>query len=293
MKHKMQHKAYPLWLSIPGILIYTVFFIVPIIAAFGYSFTNWNLNNMNQARWVGLNNFISLLQDEVFLRSICNTLLFAFFTTIFKTLMGLLLALLVVKKFPGNSLFRTLYYLPCVLSTMIVGLLFTAILKQDGLLNNMLTSMGMGGLTRDWLGSYGSAMTWIIIVEIWMWAGFSMFLFISGLQAIPKDCYESAQINGATSWQQFRYITLPLLAPSFTVVTTLNLTGGLKVFDLVYSLTGGGPGFDTQVLSTYVYRAFGMGQLGKSSAAAIMLSLLVVIIAFSLNRFLKSKEVET
>lgn len=293
MKHKMQHKAYPLWLSMPGILIYTVFFIVPIIAAFGYSFTNWNLNNMNQARWVGLNNFISLLQDEVFLRSICNTLLFAFFTTIFKTLMGLLLALLVVKKFPGNSLFRTLYYLPCVLSTMIVGLLFTAILKQDGLLNNMLTSMGMGSLTRDWLGSYGSAMTWIIIVEIWMWAGFSMFLFISGLQAIPNDCYESAQINGATSWQQFRYITLPLLAPSFTVVTTLNLTGGLKVFDLVYSLTGGGPGFDTQVLSTYVYRAFGMGQLGKSSAAAIMLSLLVVIIAFSLNRFLKSKEVET
>lgn len=293
MKHKMQHKAYPLWLSMPGILIYTVFFIVPIIAAFGYSFTNWNLNNMNQARWVGLNNFISLLQDEVFLRSICNTLLFAFFTTIFKTLVGLLLALLVVKKFPGNSLFRTLYYLPCVLSTMIVGLLFTAILKQDGLLNNMLTSMGMGGLARDWLGSYGSAMTWIIIVEIWMWAGFSMFLFISGLQAIPNDCYESAQINGATSWQQFRYITLPLLAPSFTVVTTLNLTGGLKVFDLVYSLTGGGPGFDTQVLSTYVYRAFGMGQLGKSSAAAIMLSMLVVIIAFSLNRFLKSKEVET
>lgn len=293
MKHKMQDKAYPLWLSIPGILIYTVFFIVPIIAAFGYSFTNWNLNNMNQARWVGLNNFISLLQDEVFLRSICNTLLFAFFTTIFKTLVGLLLALLVVKKFPGNSLFRTIYYLPCVLSTMIVGLLFTAILKQDGLLNNMLISMGMGSLARDWLGSYGSAMTWIIIVEIWMWAGFSMFLFISGLQAISNDCYESAQINGATSWQQFRYITLPLLAPSFTVVTTLNLTGGLKVFDLVYSLTGGGPGFDTQVLSTYVYRAFGMGQLGKSSAAAIMLSLLVVVIAFSLNRFLKSKEVET
>lgn len=293
MKRSAQDRTYPLWLTFPGIIVYTVFFILPIVAAFGYSFTNWNLDHMNNARWVGMNNFISLLKDEVFLRSIWNTLLFAFFTTICKTVVGLLLALLVVKKFPCNSVFRTLYYLPCVLSTMIVGLLFTAILRQDGLLNNILTSIGLSGLTRDWLGSYGSAMTWIIIVEIWMWAGFSMFLFISGLQAIPKEFYESAQIDGATGWEQFWKITMPLLAPSFTVVTTLNITGGLKVFDLVYSLTGGGPGFDTQVLSTYVYRAFGLGQLGKSSAAAIMLSLLIVVITFALNRFLKSKEVET
>lgn len=293
MKHKQQDRAYPLWLATPGLLIYTLFFVVPIITAFAYSFTNWNLDHMNRADWVGLYNFTSLLQDEVFLRSIGNTLLFALFTTVFKTLVGLLLALLVVNRFPGNSIFRTLYYLPCVLSTMIVGLLFTAILKQDGLLNNLLTGLGLENLTKDWLGSYGTAMVWIIVVEIWMWAGFSMFIFISGLQSISRDYYESAQLDGASAWQRFCYITLPLLAPSFTVVTTLNITGGLKVFDLVYALTGGGPGFDTQVLSTYVYRAFGLGQLGKSSAAAIMLSLLIVAITFALNRFLKSREVET
>ena len=293
MQSKSRDRSYPLWLSLPGLLIYTLFFIVPIVAAFAYSFTNWNLANMSRASFVGLYNFTSLLQDRIFLRSIGNTLLFAFFTTLFKTLIGLLLALLVVKKFPGNSLFRTLYYLPCVLSTMIVGLLFTAILRQDGLLNNLLAGLGLGGWSLDWLGSYGTAMTWIILVEIWMWAGFSMFIFISGLQAISQDYYESAQLDGATGWQQFRHITLPLLAPSFTVVFTLNITGGLKVFDIVYSLTGGGPGFDTQVLSTYVYRAFGMGQLGKSSAAAILLSLLVVTLTFLLNRFLKSREVET
>ncbi|WP_102050144.1 carbohydrate ABC transporter permease [Pygmaiobacter massiliensis] len=293
MKSKNQRTAYPLWLAGPGLLVYSLFFIVPIFTAFGYSFTNWNLDHMHIASWVGISNFVSLLKDEIFLRSIANTLIFALFTTFFKTLIGLLLALLVVKKFPGNSIFRTLFYLPCVLSTMIVGLLFTAILKQDGLLNNLLNSLGLSSLTRDWLGSYGSAMAWIIIVEIWMWAGFSMFIFISGLQAISKDYYESAQLEGATSWQQFRHITMPLLAPSFTVVTTLNITGGLKVFDLVYALTGGGPGFDTQVLSTYVYRAFSMGQLGRSSAAAILLSILVVAITFLLNRFLKSREVET
>jgi len=176
---------------------------------------------------------------------------------------------------------------------MIVGLLFTGILKQDGLLNNGLNALGMSGFAKDWLGQYGSAMFWIIFIEVWMWAGFNMFLFISGLQSIPSELYESAEMDGASVWQRFKKITFPLLAPSFTVVITLNITGGLKVFDLVYALTGGGPGFDTQVLSTYTYRAFGLGLLGKSSASSVVLSLGVALVAFALNRFLRSKEIES
>lgn len=284
--------SYPLWLSAPAVVIYSVFLLVPIASAFFLSFTDWNLDRMNSPHFIGMRNFISLLSDEIFLRSIWNTLLFTFCTMILKTAVGLLLALLVVNKFKGNSIFRTLFYLPCVLSTMVVGLLFTAILKNNGLINVLLTGVGLEGLTRDWLGTYGTAMTWIILVEVWMWAGFCMFIFISGLQAIPRDYYESAEIDGASAWDKFRGITLPLLVPSFTVVVTLNITGGLKVFDLVYALTNGGPGFDTQVLSTYTYRAFGMGLLGKSSASALLLSFLTVFIAFGLNRLLKSKEVE-
>lgn len=290
---KQLSKIYPMWLGLPAGLIYTIFFIVPIITAFFYSFTDWNLDRMDSPQFIWFRNFINLFQDEVFLRSLWNTILFAFSTTILKTLVGLILALLVVQKFKGNSFFRTLFYLPCVLSCMIVGLLFTGILKQDGLINTFLSAIGQEGLTRNWLGSYGTAMFWIIIIEVWMWAGFTMFLFISGLQSIPKEYYESAQIDGATRWEQFKHITLPLLAPSFTVVITFNITGGLKVFDIVYSLTGGGPGFDTQVLSTYTYRAFGMGLLGKSSASALILSIFIVGITFALNKFLRSKEVET
>lgn len=290
---KQLSKIYPMWLGLPAGLIYTIFFIVPIITAFFYSFTDWNLDRMDSPQFIWLRNFINLFQDEVFLRSLWNTVLFAFSTTILKTLVGLILALLVVQKFKGNSFFRTLFYLPCVLSCMIVGLLFTGILKQDGLINTFLTAIGQEGLARNWLGSYGTAMFWIIIIEVWMWAGFTMFLFISGLQSIPKEYYESAQIDGTTRWEQFKHITLPLLAPSFTVVVTFNITGGLKVFDIVYSLTGGGPGFDTQVLSTYTYRAFGMGLLGKSSASALILSVFIVGITFALNKFLRSKEVET
>lgn len=282
-----------MWLGIPAGLIYTVFFIVPIITAFFYSFTDWNMDRMGDAKFIGLRNIVNLFQDEVFLRSLWNTLLFAFSTTVLKTIVGLLLALLVVQKFKGNSIFRTLFYLPCVLSCMIVGLLFTGVLKKDGLINNFLIAIGHGDWARDWLGSYGTAIFWIIIIEVWMWAGFTMFLFISGLQSISREYYESAQIDGASSWHQFKKITLPLLAPSFTVVVTLNITGGLKVFDLVYSLTGGGPGFDTQVLSTYTYRAFGMGLLGKSSASALILSVFIVGVTFLLNKFLRSREVDT
>lgn len=282
-----------MWLGIPAGLIYTVFFIVPIITAFFYSFTDWNMDRMGDAKFIGLRNIVNLFQDEVFLRSLWNTLLFAFSTTVLKTIVGLFLALLVVQKFKGNSIFRTLFYLPCVLSCMIVGLLFTGVLKKDGLINNFLIAIGHGDLARDWLGSYGTAIFWIIIIEVWMWAGFTMFLFISGLQSISREYYESAQIDGASSWHQFKKITLPLLAPSFTVVVTLNITGGLKVFDLVYSLTGGGPGFDTQVLSTYTYRAFGMGLLGKSSASALILSVFIVGVTFLLNKFLRSREVDT
>ena len=235
----------------------------------------------------GFRNFINLFGDEVFLRSLGNTALFAIMTTIFKTIVGLGLALLVVQKFKGNGFFRTLFYLPCVLSCMIIVLLFTGILKQDGLLNNGLSALGMSGFAKDWLGQYGSAMFWIIFIEVWMWAGFNMFLFISGLQSIPSELYESAEMDGASVWQRFKKITFPLLAPSFTVVITLNITGGLKVFDLVYALTGGGPGFDTQVLSTYTYRAFGLGLLGKSSASSVVLSIGVALVAFAAKSFLK------
>ncbi|URN95382.1 MAG: sugar ABC transporter permease [Candidatus Pristimantibacillus lignocellulolyticus] len=292
MNTRKLNRSYPFWMTSPAIIIYTLFFIVPIFASFIYSFTNWNMNSINSPVFNGLDNFRNLFSDGVFFRSLSNTLLFAFTTTILKTVVGLSLAVIVVQKFIGNSFFRTLFYMPSVLSPMIVGLLFTAILKQEGLMNNILNSIGLGQLARDWLGNYGTAMFWIIAIEIWMWAGFSMFIFISGLQAISKDYYEAADMEGASAWLKFRSITLPLLAPSFTVVTTLNITGGLKVFDLVYSLTGGGPGFDTQVLNTYTYRAFGMGLLGKSSASVLILSFVVVLITFALNKMLKSREVD-
>lgn len=257
-----------------------------------YSFTDWNIKRWDTPTFIGLKSYIEVLKDEVFITALKNTLIYAFSTALLKVIAGLGLALALCKPFKGNSTYRTIFYLPCVLSPTVIGVLFTSILSMNGLLNNILAKLHLTGLQGEWLGQYSSAMIWIIVINTWMWAGFNMFIFISGLQAIPKDYYEAASIEGAGWWQQFFYITLPLLVPAITVNTTLNIAGGMKVFEIVYVLTHGGPGNDTQVLSTYVYRTFGFGFLGESAAASIMLTILVVIVSFTLNNFFRKREVE-
>lgn len=291
MKRK-RRSSYPFWLSLPAILIYSVFVIIPIIMSLAYAFTDWNINRWTEPSFAGLKSFIAVLEDPVFMRSLLNSFLYAVVTTILKVAVGLALALALVKPFRGNSVFRTIFYLPCVLSMTVIGVLFTAILAKNGLLNNLLGTSGLEAFQREWLGQYGTAMTWIIVIETWMWAGFNMFVFISGLQAIPRDYYEAAGTEGASKFKQFTKITLPLVMPATTVNVTLNIAGGMKVFDSIYVLTNGGPGTDTQVLSTYSYKAFSMGYLGESSAASIILTILVIIISFALNSFFRKREVE-
>lgn len=290
--NRLTNKRYPLYFAVPALGFYTLFIIAPFIISTFLSFTDWNIERMYHPVFRALDNYAIIFKDAVFIRSILNTLLFASLTTVLKTLFGLILAILLVKSSKLNNVLRTIYYVPCVLSPLIIGVIFTSILANQGLLNHLLSAIGLSGLAVNWLASYGSAMGSVILIEGWMWSGFNMFIFIAGIQAIPQDYYESASIEGASGWKKFKNITLPLLVPSFTVIITLNITGGLKVFDLIYVLTKGGPGFDTQVLSTFVYKAFGLGLLGQSSAASVILSVLVVAISFVLNRILSKKEVE-
>ena len=289
---KKKKSIYPLWVILPAIVIYTIFSVVPIVISLVCSFTDWNMERLYTPVFRGLANYVELLKDPVFLRSIGNTFLFALATTVLKTVVGFLLALAMVKKIPGRGLMRTIYYAPCVISITVVGVLFKAILANKGLLNNVLQMIGFSGLAHDWLGSYGTAMGSVIMVETWMWAGFNMFIFISGLQAIPQDYYESATLDGATGFEKLKNITLPLIVPSMTVVVTLSVAGGLKVFDIIYVITNGGPGFDTQVLATYTYQSFSLGFLGESAAGSVILAVIVVIISFSMNHYLTKREVE-
>lgn len=289
---KGKKSLYPLWALIPALVIYTVFSVIPILISFVFSFTNWNIERLYEPVFIGLANYGELLKDPVFIRSIANTFIFAVLTTILKTTLGFLLALALVKKVAARGILRTIYYAPCVISITVVGVLFKSILANRGLLNNALMLVGLERFATDWLGSYGTALGSVILVETWMWAGFNMFIFISGLQAIPMDYYESATLDGASAFEKFRHITLPLIVPSLTVVVTLSIAGGLKVFDIIYVITNGGPGFDTQVLSTYTYQSFSLGFLGESTAGSIILAVIVVLISFTMNRYFTKKEVE-
>lgn len=255
-------KMYPYWAVLPAIIIFTVFLVLPLLISLVCSFTDWNIRRLLTPSFRGLGNYGELFQDEIFLRSLFNTFLFAAATTLLKTLAGLGLAILIVRKIPCGKLLRTVYYAPCVLSVTVVGVLFKAILAKNGLLNNGIALLGAGADPIDWLAQYGTAIASVILIESWMWAGFNMFIFISGLQAISADYYESATLDGASAFEKFRHITLPLIVPSMTVVVTLSIAGGLKVFDIIYVITNGGPGFDTQVLATYTYQSFSLGFLG-------------------------------
>lgn len=283
---------YPLLATAPALVIYTMFAVVPIAISFVFSFTDWNMERLYQPVFSGLKNYMELIKNPVFLHSIVNTFIFAAATTVLKTVVGFALALALVKNLCGRGLMRTIFYAPCVISITVVGVLFKSILANRGLLNNALSCMGLNALSHDWLGSYATAMGSVIMVETWMWAGFNMFIFLSGLQAIPTDYYESATLDGAGAFDKFKHITMPLIVPSLTVVGTLSIAGGLKVFDIIYVITNGGPGFDTQVLSTYTYQSFSLGFLGESTAGSVILAVIVVVISFVMNQYLTKREVE-
>lgn len=286
-------KFYPNYFTYPAIFIFVLFFAIPVIAGFVLSFTDWNINRIFHPKFNGLKNFVFLFQDEYFKLAFINTCKFAVVTTICIIMLGLVLALMLNSFVYGKSIFRTLFYLPAVLSLIVVGIIFTSVFKMDGgVLNQLLNRIGLGAMAKDWLGNPSTALICIMFVQIWKWSGFAMAIFLAGLQGIPKDYYEAAKIDGANSLQRFKNITFPLLAPAFTVVVTMNTIGGFKVFEQVYVMTGGGPGNATQVLSTYVYREFSKGTLGRSTAMGLVLFCLISIIAVIVNQTLTKREVE-
>ncbi len=289
---KNSKKFYPNYLTYPAIVLFLVFFGIPIIAGFVMSFTDWNINRLYEPKWIGFKNFQYLFRDEYFLLALKNTVQFAVITTLFIIVIGLILALILNSMVFWKSTFRTIFYLPAVLSLIVIGIVFTSILKMDqGVFNQFLTFIGLGNLAKDWLGNPDTAFDSVIVMQIWKWSGFAMAIFLAGLQGIPKEYMEAAKIDGANAWQRLKNITFPLLAPAFTVVVTMNVIGGFKVFEQVYVLTGGGPGNSTQVLGTYIYKEFSKGLLGRSTAMGLILFVLISVIGVLVNKGLKKREV--
>lgn len=287
---KKHMNLYPNYLAYPAISIYGLFFGLPVVAALILSFTNWNISRLLTPSFNGIRNFVYIFGDEYFLLSVKNTILYAVLSCGLKLVLSLGLALILNMKLHSRNFLRTIFYLPAAIGYVVVGLIFTSIFRMNGMLNHVLGAIGMSGLQMDWLGNGKTALLSSVVVDIWKWTGFGMIIFIAGLQTISQDYYESARIDGASRFKQFMNITLPLLAPAMSVNVTMNIIGGLKVFDSVFILTNGGPGYASSVLNTYIYQAFGEGLLGRSTAMGMMLFIVVFIVSYISDKLLRRGE---
>jgi raffinose/stachyose/melibiose transport system permease protein len=258
-----------------------------------YSFTDWN-SYSDVKNFVGWENYKTILVgDQVYMTFIKNTFVFTVITSIAKTVLGLLIAILLVNGVKAANFHRMVIFSPQVLSFLIIGLVFKSLLDPNfGFINNMLRTIGLDFLAKDWLGSIEWAMPSVMAVDTWKGMGYIMVLFIAGLIAIPKDYYEAAEIDGAGFFKRLFTITLPMLLPTITITTVLNITYGLRVFDIIYVLTNGGPGNTTDVINTAVYSSFAKGYWGLGSALSTLLFGIMVVVSFFIIRTMNKKAVE-
>lgn len=286
-----ERKRYPLYFVAPALFVFALFFVIPTLLGFYYSFTDWDIDK-STISFVGFDNFAYLLKRDIFLKAFRNTVYFGVATGVTKNVLGLLLALAVNRDLKTKNYLRTMFYLPGVLSMIVVGIMFNSILSIDGLLNNFMDIIGLGAMTTDWLGDINTAMNSVVALEVWKWAGFHMIIYLAGLQSIPETLLEAATVDGAGKVSKFFRVTLPLLMPSVTINIVISLIGGFKVFEQVYILTNGGPGNHTQVLNTLVFQAFSQGLYGRGSAMGLILFIFISLCSILMNKYLRSKEVE-
>ncbi len=287
----VQRQSYPYWFLLPAFAIFALMFLVPTGTGIFYSFTDWNINT-EKINFVGLQNYRELFTDKKLVAALSHTLVYAFSVTLLRNAIGLGLALLLNTKVKFRGLFRTVFFLPYMISPIIIGYLFTAIYHPaNGLLNGALRLVGLKFMAVDWLNDPRYALLSTIFVDVWRTAGFSMVIYLAGLQMIPTELFESASLDGARYPQTFRYITFPLIAPSLTINLTLSLIGTMKVFVMILVLTNGGPGYATEVINTYVMTSFSLGLYGQGTAANMLLTLLIVLIGFPVLVLLRKREV--
>ncbi len=285
-------RAYPTWFALGALLLYGIFTLVPSVLGIGYAFTDWN-SYTTELNWVGLDNFQTILgEGSNYLRVIGNTVMFTIATIVLKTIIALALDLLLTEGIRrASSVYRMIFYLPAVLPILVVSLIFRSILHPaTGLLNESLRAVGLEFFTAKWLTDVTLAMWSVIWVDVWRGVGYVMVILIAGLLAIPRTYYEAASIDGASGWRTFRHITLPLLTPVLAVVTVLNLLYGLKVFDIVFVLTNGGPGRATQTVYTMVFEDFSKGRWGLATALSTLLLFVMIGLAYFVIRVMQRDE---
>ena len=264
-------------LLMPNFIVFLMFVLIPLVASFFFSFTEWDL--MTPMQWVGFANYIELFKDETFLKSLWNTIYFTLGTVPVGVIISLFLAIALNQRIKGIKIFRAAYFLPVIASFVAAALVWSWIYNPEfGLLNYFLSIIGIKG--PSWLNSLNWAMPSIILTTIWKGLGFNMLLFLAGLQGIPESYYEAADIDGAKWFGKFLHVTVPLLSNTTLFVVIISIINSFQGFDLVYMMTYGGPARSTSVLVFYLYQnAFKYFRMGYASAIAYVLFFLILFFA--------------
>ena len=286
----MKKKSFNLF-YIPALLLVLFFVAYPFANAFYISLHKWNGYSADMT-FVGIKNYVRMFTDAGFYRTLGNTMVYGFASTVLNGILGLALAVFLNHDFPGRDLVRTIVYLPVLISNLIMGYVMYFIFQYaHGALNDLLALFGAGPV--DWLSDKTSAVIIITLVNVWQFVGNSMIIFMAGLQGIPRYYYEAAALDRASAWQKFTYITWPLLLPSTASAIVLNLIGGLKLYELIVALTGGGPAKGSHSLSTLIANEyFSSEKAGYAAALGIFSFLFIMVVANAANGYFRRKEQE-
>lgn len=279
----------PWVLVLPGLFFALAFHFAGPIAGGWYAFTDWN--GLGEAHWVGLDNFREIFEMSTTSTALWNTLKLAGAFLIIVNTIGLLLALALNRTVKSRYLLRSLFFVPVAVSPLAVAYIWQYIFDFDGALNRFLGSLGLESWQQAWLGDPDWALWTVLVVLVWQFSGLTMVIYLAGLQGIPQELDEAAAVDGASAWMRFRRLTLPLLAPAITVNATLTLIFGLRVFDQILALTGGGPVDASESLATQVYKqTFVFGRFGYGAALALILSAMIMVMALAQVTVLRARE---
>lgn len=281
-----ERERFMLMLVSPAVLVLLFFQIVPIAIGANASFRDWMLNNPKKT-WVGLQHYVSVLTDPAFLKIVLpNTFMFMFSSVTISLALGLGLAVALNRPFRGQSLVQTMLLLPLMIAPVIAAIMVRWMFNdQFGIVNVVFEAIGLE--PRAWLAERWTAFGIILLTDVWLWTPWFTLLLLAGLQSLPKEPFEAAAIDGTTRWRVFRYLTVPMLHPVILVCVVIRAIDAFRVFDIVWTLTGGGPARQTEMFSQYAYQsAFVYLNFGRGSAAAIIGGAIILIVGMILYKFL-------
>jgi raffinose/stachyose/melibiose transport system permease protein len=279
--------------ALPALALYVIFFAYPTLQGVQYSLTDWDGFSANWS-YVGLDNFQNLLfNDDLFRNALFNNIKFMLVVVVLQTLFSLLLAVFLVKNTRGSILLRALFFFPTILSSISVAFIWRFVYDPNfGIANRFLGAVGLDGLQSAYLGNDATAIYWVAISQVWFHTGQVMVIFIAGLQSVPAELYEAAEVDGASKWQQFRSVTWPMIAPATAIVVAYTTIQSFKAFDLILGLGGNPPKPSLDILSTRIFSTFANSEFGYAAAESLLFMALILVVTVGQRRLLKLTQKE-